>query len=72
MIQVLDTCSLGVGAEPGGGFTIRVSDIEGMPGIVLMIPISKESAVPFIEGARKQMGAVEPANLADMQRMTRG
>ena len=30
MLVVLDSCNIGIGKEPSGGFTIRLSEIEGL------------------------------------------
>ena len=55
MLLVLDTCSIALAGEPSGGVTIRVNQIEGLPGTTLLIPIIKESAEQLYEGMGKEL-----------------
>jgi hypothetical protein len=57
VLLVLDTCNLGVGREPTGGFTIIATEIEGLPGLKLMFPIARDAGEKVLEEARKVMGS---------------
>lgn len=70
MIEIYDTCNIGLSGEPTGGITLKLSEITGRPDITVLIPISKEAAVQMIEGARKMMGGIETADLTDLRRET--
>lgn len=53
MLLILDTCDIALGKEPSGGVTFSFKNIEGLPGISLMIPITGESADSMYEGIGK-------------------
>lgn len=64
MLLVIDTCNIGLGAEPGGGITLKIENIEGLPGVALLLPIVKESAEKLIKGAQQTM-ALKVVEVAD-------
>lgn len=66
MLLIIDTCAVQVAKEPTGGFTLKLTAIDGLPGIDLVIPIVKESAEQLLEGARKTMGMVETFTSQDV------
>lgn len=68
MFIILETCSIGVGANPEGGFTIKISDIEGFPGNILGLPIGEEAARVMHEQIGKYLGPKVPVfNATDMK-----
>lgn len=45
MLLVFDTCNIGVAKEPSGGFILKLTGIEGFPGIDILVPVEgKEQA----------------------------
>lgn len=43
---VLDPCQMGFMPNPGGG-TIKISEVDGFPGIEFMIPLNDETLSQF-------------------------
>lgn len=45
MLLIFDTCNISVAKEPSGGFILKLTGIEGFPGIDVLVPIEgKEQA----------------------------
>lgn len=67
---IIDTCSLGVGKNPGGGFTLKLTGIEGcgaLDGMDILIPVYGPAATQLVGEIQKVIGpTLQPATLADM------
>jgi hypothetical protein len=72
LLVVLDTCSLSLGAEPSGGITIQVKDIEGLPGTTLLLPVVRESAEQLYEGMGKYLDKMKVFTPSDMRQEVHG
>lgn len=73
MILIIDTCNIGLAGEPSGGITLKMEDIEGLPGTTILLPIHKTAAEGLVKGAQETMGlrTVEVADNAGMQQAVR-
>ena len=73
MFVILDPCQLGVGPAPGpgGGITLRIGEIGGLPSDVsLAIPIGAEAATSLIEEANNLLNKPQAFDLADLKKET--
>lgn len=60
MLLVIDSSAIAVAPEPTGGFALKISQIEGLPGIDVFIPVGKGQADEFIENVKDIMGTNSP------------
>jgi hypothetical protein len=56
-----------LGPEPSGGFTLRISNIEGLKDTTLILPVAKESAHQIHAGMGKILHKVPTFGVDDMK-----
>jgi len=70
LLVIWENCRLSLAAEPSGGVTIRVTEIEGLPGQTILIPIVRESAMELKDGMEQFINKTEVFTPAQMRRET--
>lgn len=72
MLVIWEDCTIGVGKEPTGGVTLKFGNIEGLPNIDILVPVTKDTAKDLFNGMAEVMGPrVVLADLNDMKKETR-
>jgi hypothetical protein len=68
LLLILDQCNLSLAAEPSGGVTLRVTEIEGLPNTTLLIPVVRDSATQLYDGMGSFLEKTKVYGLDDMRR----
>jgi hypothetical protein len=73
LLEIFDSCSIGIKKEPQGGVVFVFTDIVGRDGVSVMVPIEgKETAQAVADQIQELIGPRIIANLQDMKEMTHG